>query len=293
MLPITRALGWLSNLWNESRPYLSTVLLGAATSLALMKDWRDYGKMSKKFGKYVPLGLAAITVFISVLGLEDIHQARVESQSDKQQAQLAQGQNHQIITDLTSQVRDLRDDNKAATDSFTKSFSTLYGKFGDLQSKVQNGDLLKELKDTREEVAAAQSKLTQPKAVVLATFPATLSTQIPTTEVLLSPTGDIVTVSFEIYNSSDVTAVNGVISVRVCITCTFAEETPGFIKVAGADENDRNHDFQRIFARSASEVFSIRVRPPKLKRVRFGISFFIACETCTAPVRQELWINEP
>lgn len=62
--------------------------------------------------------------------------------------------------DLSSQVQQLRHDNQAADKTLTASFSKLYDKFSDLQSKVQNPELLKEIKETKQELADSQKQVT-------------------------------------------------------------------------------------------------------------------------------------
>jgi hypothetical protein len=110
-------------------------------------------------------------------------------------------------------VQQLRQDNQTATDTFTKSFSTLYGKFSDLQSKVQNADSLKEIKETKQQLEDTQKKLTQPKATLIATFKPNEVSEIPIKEANLERVNGIVTVQFTVCNSSDVSAVNGYITV--------------------------------------------------------------------------------
>jgi hypothetical protein len=277
-------------MWSNASPYLLQLLLGTVAFVALLKDWKDYGRLSTKFGNFVPLVLAILTVFITGLGLRDTYQTRAAASADREQARLDRGTSQQHITQLSDQVTQLRQDNKNAADTFSKSFATLYSKFSDLQSKVQNADLLKEIKETKQQLEDTQKKLTQPKPVLIATFPANDPAQVPITETTLPRSDDVVTVQFAAFNSSDTAALNGSFIVRICEVCKYSEEPPGFVKVSGASDWDRQHDFQRIFPKSMIETFSVKVRIPT-NVARFAISLLLACDACIAPTKQDLWIN--
>jgi len=230
---IRELLGLSLRLWSDASPYLAQIFLGAVAFIALLKDWRDYGRLSTRFGKYVPLGLATLTLMITALGIRDTEQARVD-----------QGKSQQQIAQMSRQIAQLR------------------------------------------------QELTQPKPKpnLVATFPTQESSEVPIKETTLPRNAGVVTVQFSIYNSSDVAATNGSVLVRVCTLCKFAEEPPGFTKVAGADESDREHPFQHIYAKAMMEVFTLKVDvPANVGRAAIGV--FATCETCLAAKQQQLWIN--
>lgn len=271
-------------------PYLIQLLLGAVAFAALLKDWREYGKLSKKFGKYVRLGLTISAVVITVLGIQETYQARADARSERQQAVADQTANQAVITQLTSQVQQLRDDNQKNTDGFMSSFDQLYSKFSALQSRVQNKELLREIGDTKQQLLETQKKLTTPKAAPIGSFPTLDASQIPKNETTLSREGTSVTVQFIIYNPSDVPALNGGVMLRICEICKYAEEPAKSVKVPGNIENDREIEIAHIFARSATEVYSVKVTlPPGVNR--FAISTLVACDTCVPPIKQDLWVT--
>ncbi len=287
---ISRSLLWFLTLWNEVSPYLAQLLLGTAAFLGLLKDWKDYGKLSARFGRYVPLGFAVLILAITYLGVQNTYQDSAAVDKDKQQAEIDKKSNQKVINQLSDQVAQLRQDNQNAAATFSKSFATLYDKFSSLQSKVQNTELLNEIKETKQQLEDTQKKLTQPKPNLIATFPTYQASEVPVKETTLPRDAGVVTVQFSIYNSSDVAATNGAIIVRVCELCKFAGEPPGFAKVAGAEESDREHQFQHIYAKAMMETFSVKVEvPPNVSRAAIGI--FASCETCLAATEQELWFN--
>ena len=59
--------------WESIEPYLYQLLVGTVAVLALLKDWKDYGKLSKKYGKLVPLGLSLVTIVIILLSVQETH----------------------------------------------------------------------------------------------------------------------------------------------------------------------------------------------------------------------------
>lgn len=197
---------------------------------------------------------------------------------------------------LSQQVQQLRDDARTANDGFRQSFAGLYDKFSRLQARVQtdallrqNAALLKDIDETKKELASTQAKLVQPKAAPLASFQTEDVRQIPITEATIVRT-DPVSVSFLVYNPSDVPAVNGAVGVEICPVCMFASEPIGFGKVPGAPETQRNLEFQHIYAHSATRLLTISVKvPPGVSP--FGIGVRVACETCVPPKYQELWVT--
>jgi hypothetical protein len=287
---ILRLLAWALRLWSGAVPYLSQLLLGLAAFLALLKDWNDYGRLSRRFGKAVPLCAALIILGITFLGVQDTYQTRAAATVDKQQAQLDQKENQVVIEGLSSQVQQLRQDNQTATGNFSRSFSTLYEKFSNLQSKVQNADLLREIQETKQELTDTQKKLTQPKATLIATFPVKDASEVPITEANLAKVDGVVTVPFTVYNSSDVVALNGVVHVRLCELCKFGEEPVGFRKIPGTEDTDREFDFEHVFPRAVIQTISVKVQVP-ISATRVAFAVFIPCDTCVAPTKQDLWIN--
>jgi len=60
-------------------PYLLQLFLGLLAFCALLKDWNDYGRLSQKWRKAVPLLLAILTVVVTGLGMYETHSDRSNS----------------------------------------------------------------------------------------------------------------------------------------------------------------------------------------------------------------------
>lgn len=276
---INTAYGLLARAWGDSLPYLYQALLGVVAFFALLKDWSDYGNLSKKWGRAVPLILAIITAVITLLSIRETSSSRAE-----------QASNRATIAQLSTQIDQLRGDNQKSADGFRDSFATLYQRFTDLQSKVQNADLLKEIDATKKELVATQSKLTPLKISPIATFPSKDPSKIPITEFTTARSGDFVEVKFTVYNPSDSNAGAGAIILRICESCRYADEPPGFHKITGSAESDREKDFQHIWAKAGMEIKTARiVVPPQLDSFMIGV--IVACENCVAPEQQRLTVN--
>jgi cell division protein FtsB len=87
-------------LWEHAAPYLSQVFVCLVALVALLKDWKDYGRLSRH-GKYVPLGLAFCTLVIMLLGIHETHQGLVSAARDREQ-----------ITSLSTQLQQYSDEQR-------------------------------------------------------------------------------------------------------------------------------------------------------------------------------------
>jgi hypothetical protein len=261
-------------------PYLSQLFLGLLAFCALLKDWNDYGKLSRKWGKAVPLGLALVTILVTFLGLYETHRARVEQASTEASSQAT-------ISGLSGQIQQLRNDNKQNADGFRDSFTALYKQYSTLQSKTQNAELLKEIEATKQKLVDAQNSLTPPTVTPLATFPTVEAAKIPITETVLSRSRDFVTVDFAVYNPSNFNAKAGSVLLRVCSDCKYADEPTGFVRVVGGSESDRQHDFAYIYAKTALGRMTVHISvPPQYRSFQVGV--FIGCENCSPAQQQQL-----
>jgi hypothetical protein len=276
-------------MWESISPYLVQVVLGIIAFVALLKDWKDYGKLSKKFGQFVPFGLAILTLLLTCFGLRETHSARVRAAKDGENARISETNKTAQISQLSQQVVQLREDNQKDSKAFRESFSTLYQKFSELQAKVQNAELLKEISATKKELLETQKKLDQPKATLIASFPVTDFGDVPKREITLSRSalGSFVEVQFAVYNTSDVLATNGALILRICDSCKYAEEPSGFHSVNGAPVNDREFLIQRVFARAGMQFLTARIEaPPGAQFVELAL--LISCENCVPVYPQKL-----
>jgi len=266
------------SVWEISSPYVLQVLLGIIALFTLLKDWNDYGNISKRWGRSIPLVMAVLTVIITVLSIRDTYDSNTNQINSRA-----------TISQLSTQIDQLRGDNQKAADAFRDSFTKLYDRFSDLQTRVQNADLLKEIKDTKKELLDTQSKLTPPNITPIASFPADDPAQIPITQISAIRSDNVVEVAFMVYNPSAVNARSGAVILRICEACKYAEEPKGFVAIAGGPESDRERDFQHIWAKTAMEVLSARITiPPGLPSFTLGI--FVSCENCSPAEQQHLQV---
>lgn len=278
-------------MWSRIAPYLYQVLVGLAAFLVLMKDWKDYGKLSEKLGRWVPLMAAVATLAVTGLGIEQTYSDRLQAQNDRREATAQSTLSERKIDFLTTQVKQLREDNKSTTDGFRKSFAQLYDKFSALQAKVTNRDLQIEIEKTRAELIATQKKLTTPKANVVSSFYTLNLHQFPIRELTASLSGASVTVDLMVYNTSpDAPALKGAVFLRICDACKYASEPAGFLRVSGAPETDRTAEFEDILPGTAFPKITLQVIPPA-GSVRFEITVYVKCETCANEEAQNFFVN--
>jgi hypothetical protein len=265
--------------------YILQVLLGLIALLAVWKDWKEYKKRSKNWGKPAQVLLAAGAVLVIILSLANTYYSRANARTDRK--------------NLTDQITQLREDGKAANDGFRQSFAGLYDKFTQLQSQVQNRELLKqnaallqEIAETKKELLATEAKLTQPKAQLIASFHGTDIRDIPITEMTGVRNGTTVSVPIVVYNAADVAALNVAVSVVPCDMCSWASEPAGFSKVAGAPDSQRSQVVAHIFPKSAAQLAVLEINVP-LAVNRFAISMWAACENCPPMAPKMLWVTLP
>lgn len=281
----------IANAWEAVEPYLYQLLIGIVAVLALLKDWNDYGSLSKRFGKRLPLFLAIITGLITLLSLAETHNSQAGARQQREAAEKRDTISQTQISDLTEQVRQGRAENQQNSAGFRRSFSALYDKYSDLAARVKNEDLLKEVKKTREELVATQQKLTPPTATLVASFYSLDTSQLPMREVTAHKSGDSVSVDLIIMNNTGTTALNGEWLVRICTLCKYAKEPEGFIQRKGASDFDRSMGFQHVLAHSLVEKHTVQIIPPLLEN-RFELDCLFKCENCINEDEfQHLWVN--
>jgi len=103
---------------------------------------------------------------------------------------------------------------------------------------------------------------------------------------------DTYTIEFSVANPSDIQASNGAVILRICDKCSYAEEPQWFKKIPGAEDYDRQYDFQRIFSRSQMQVLKAKIKVNQIGFYNFfTIGLLIACENCVPPEQQRLRIH--
>jgi Tfp pilus assembly protein PilV len=272
----------IGHFFQTALPYLLQGLLGLIALIAVAKDWKDYGEATGKYANPVRIAVLIFTVAVIFLSFVDTYNSRSEATRKETESK-------KQIDDLTEQVRLERDENKHNADGFRQSFDALYKKYSDLATRTHDADLLREIKQTRDELKVTRDRLDQPKAQLTAGFwePNNHTDIFPLkTTVQRRPDGSV---AFDIntLNSSDVNALSGGLVVRICRTCKFAKEPQGSINTPGASEQDREFHFQHVFAHSKLPKFTVEVIPPSGSG--FEVDVFYRCENCSSD-KQTLFV---
>jgi hypothetical protein len=277
----------ISHFWNAIEPYLLQCLLGVIALGGLLKDWKDYGEASGRFKKPVRMAILVGTVAVILLSVFETFSTRRETKEKEQAASRNEAESKKQIDDLTEQVRLEREENKHNADGFRTSFDVLYSKYSDLATRTHDADLLREIKQTREELKTTQQKLNPAKAHLTAGFwePNNDTDIFPLKTTVQKRTDGSVVFDLSTVNSSDVNALGGGFVVRICGLCRFAKEPQGSIHTPGAPEQEREFQFQHIFAHSHLSKSTIEVIPPS--GVGFMVDVFYRCENCP-PDKQTL-----
>ena len=258
---------------------------------ALWKDWTSYGAISKRLGRRLPIFLAVGIVLVTAFTISRTLDA------EKREAE-STGRIKEFGDQMKRNEESAERRAKQQSESFQTTINGLYARLADLQTKVntdpllrQNRALLKEMQDIRAQVKAAKERLEQPpeRAELVATFGKKVG-QFDMTEISVSRQGDgTVECTINVVNTSNVQAKNGLIYVRLCETCRFAKEPERFHKPVGADDYDREMNFQTLGAGIAISI-PLKIKLPAMVP-RFEIAVTARCENCTVGPANKLYVN--
>jgi hypothetical protein len=279
--------------WEAFRAYISPIVVTILALLGLWKDANDYRDLVKSdpseqgfkhFARKNIVGILCIlTILVSLLGIFDIHAARVASREAETEAKIEKRASDALIKSLEQQIGGLRQDGITNAKTFSESFSNLNDKFSDLQAKVRNQDLLDQLASTKTELQATQKQLEpKPRAVIESSFINQGPTTIPQTPVRMTEAkvaNGVVTVFLTLFNSSDVDGLNGALKVVICDSCKFAEEPTLFQHLPDDPSQLREYDFQHVFHKSKVSAMTLKISVPDAVP-NVLIRTVVICETC-------------
>jgi hypothetical protein len=214
-------------IWDAFLSYGTLVLATLVTLAALVKDARDYVG-SRPHGKMFLSAVYGCVLLLFFAGIYQTHLNRKQAaidrdQAEKDRSQLTIDRQHSEAAEAVNQAR-LKDANE--------SLQKLQNKVDNLMTQAQTQELSRKLSDVKVELEDAKSKLQKPLAVFTATFATPYYDKIPILESVGERTPEGIKVKFGVFNRSDVTAVRGVIVIRLCDACQFGVEPEGFIKAS-------------------------------------------------------------
>jgi hypothetical protein len=253
-------------------PYVLAVGVFLQAFVTLRKEWNEY-----ESSKLRRLALVLLCV-IAVLTVVSLYRDNTQRAEDKRQAAEQDKR-------LQGQVEAA---NRAQTDNttlFLKSFDTLNQQVGDLKTEVKTDALQKKLTTVQADLEATQRALAPgPKAVLAFSFwpfynPAPPQSPTIANQARFQANDDgSYHVEFTVVNLTDVDALDGEINLQVCDVCKFAKEPPGFLKLNGESDRERDQVFQRILARSHLPTMTADIIAPRDVNFTVGISY--RCRTC-------------
>jgi hypothetical protein len=270
--------------------FLILVCTAGVGLFSLMKDWENHQHPVRRYAVLVLIlgGLigGGINLYFSSKQAAKIEKDRASEQSAaKTRIELLQ---NLMTSEQTSRHND------------TMLFLDRLGKLNDQLSLLKTDQKTQQLK---QEIVSLQETLkTSDKAstevVRLHSAALTFGFGSPPPDGTLSDTttvtkvNGVVTVDIAAWNSSEVSATNGFIYLRLCITCKYAEEPEYFHQVKGTPETDRERQFQLIGSKINLETIRTKVIPPDLPGVKaFLIGVRYVCQTCVESDWRNLTVN--
>jgi hypothetical protein len=266
--------------WEVIRAYAPTFIVTILALLGVWKDAPDYidrvrglGALAKRVIVWV---LLLFTVLVSAFGIGDIHSGRAEAGRAASDREKSDAQ----IQSLQNQVKGLRQDGIANTQTFTDSLSSLSTQLSDLKAKVRSQDLMDQLASTQAELKATQKKLEpKPRATVESSLAEGLTGETPVTVAWGKVDKGVVTLHLVLYNPSDVDGLNGTLKVFICDVCKFAEEPASFTHMTGDKDQVRTYDFQHVFSKTRVPDMTFKISVPD-PGVGMDLKTITMCETC-------------
>jgi outer membrane murein-binding lipoprotein Lpp len=245
---------------------IATAALGI---LYLAKDWQSHKKSWRRL-----LGVGLI-VLIGIGGAVNAHYSR------KEDVRL-RGQYREQVSSLQSAVLTANKNQENNTKQFLAAFGQLSNKVNELRAQVQTAGLREEADKLKTELESMQKVLKPRKAVLAFTFAKPRIDDPPLRTVTLPVKDDIVHVEFAVKNDSDVTALNGALTLIISNGCEFASEPQKFGKIPGAPNTQRSMSFDRIFPHTEGEDLNADIRVPKnISTMEIGVTY--RCTNCDAP----------
>lgn len=106
-------------------------------------------------------------------------------------------------------------------------------------------------------------------------------------------TNGVVTVDIAAWNSSEVSAANGFIYLRICDPCRFVEEPEFFRHIKGSPETDRERGFTLIGRKVNLETIRLKISianlPPQANAFMIGVCY--VCQNCVENEWRPLTVN--
>jgi len=262
---------------------IGVLLIGFGLSLIdIRREWHERSKEKTKF-RYWKIVLTTLS-FAAAIGLVFFTAKETDTAERANAAQTAK---------LQGAVENQTKNNQVQYERNQAELGKIQGQLTDIKTEFATEELRKKI--TTLEGQLDKSLAPAPKASLQLTFfptgPATEGVPAPVTDTIL-PVGDdgIVHIEFMVINSTSVDAVDGGYNVQVCDVCKFAKEPSGFSRVPGSRETERNALFQRLLAKSVSEMRSVDVNVPVAFH-EFEIAFTYRCHTCVVVGPQNLKVR--
>jgi hypothetical protein len=235
----------------------------------LAKDWDAHRKSWRR------LMVLVLIIFLGITGTVNTYYSNRKNDDQRREDQ-------KQIAALQKAVATANTIQEGNTRQFVKAFGQLSEKLNVLETKVKSAGLKEEADRLRAQLESTEKALTPPKANLAFTFPEPNIDAPPVRSITLPVKNDVVHVEFYIMNTTDVTAIDGLLELRICYACDFASEPKKFIRVPGQEKIKRNLNFERMLPRSISDTLSANIRVPA-KSESVEICVVYRCSNCDVP----------
>jgi hypothetical protein len=268
--------------------YVLQVITAGIAFFQLAKDWAAHKHDWRRRAVF------SLIVLLMLLSLYSTHRS-AKNTADQHDKDVKRGTDQhnedlQQISALKQSVETANTNQVENTKIFVKQFGDVSKQLTDLKTQVKTEEL-----QTR--VAQLQGELRKnikamepsPKAELAWTFthePFKDIDEPDQKDMSATPIDGIVHVEVNFINRAFADALDGDLTIFVCDFCTFATEPTGFKHLAGAPQQQRMISFNRLLARTISNIMAFDVKvPADVSTVHIGMLY--RCRTCKIPNADE------
>jgi hypothetical protein len=269
-------------MWN----YVLNLATTALAAFTLAKDWNAHQNHWRR-------GIViALIILLGGAAVVNTHITSKRAIEQQQNADKKHTEDQTQITGLKKAVESANSAQETNTKLFIASFTDMTGKLNGMETQIKTAGLQKESEQLKAELASTRKALSPPEAELESSL-GEVTEKLENLEVKQASAqiGVDGTVSFTIsvVNKSNVQAKHGSVFVRVCISCSYAEEPARFQKPVAAPDQDRQMPFDNIPALTGLAI-PLKVKVPN-EQHRVKVEVILRCENCSTGAPEALFIS--
>ncbi len=269
-------------MWN----YVLNLATTALAAFTLAKDWNAHHNHWRR---------GTVIVLIILLGGAAVVNTRLTNKRAIEQQQNADKKHTEDQTQIAGLKKAVESANSAQetnTKLFIASFTDMTGKLNGMETQIKTAGLQRESQQLKAELASTRKALSPPQAELESSLGEVTekleNLDVKRTSAQIGVDGTL-SFTIKIVNKSNVQAKHGSVFLRVCISCSYAEEPARFQKPVGAPDQDRQMPFEDIPALTGLAI-PLKVKVPNSEHL-IKVEVTMRCENCSTGTPEALFVS--